>query len=203
MTYKTWPIYYFSRKDNIFSFIVEDSNFYPGYIRRNFMLMISFWLLWREALRGHKSGPRLWKVIKLPVAPIMGLVCHGTVWQKKKWYSGKIWNLIRDTAKSNVLYREKKGWKTYEGIRTAKSQTDNEQGCRQNHFNFVPTFYFKLRSHTVSHLLQPWENINLVIHSKPSLPPKNQKWKNVVKTEIIFLERIQTNPIQHKKGVFF
>ena len=67
-------------------------------------------------------------------------------------------NMKLDTRHSQVkckMYREKKGWKTYEGIRTAKSQTDNEQGCRQNHFNFVPTFYFKLRSHTVSHLLQP------------------------------------------------
>lgn len=64
------------RKDNIFSLIVRDDNFHPGYIRRNFMLMISFRPLPREALMGHMSKTCLWKVIKLPLGPIMGLVCH-------------------------------------------------------------------------------------------------------------------------------
>lgn len=47
-----------------------------GYIRRNFMLMISFRPLRREALTAHMSKTCLWKVIKLPVGPIMGLVCR-------------------------------------------------------------------------------------------------------------------------------
>lgn len=64
------------RKDNIFNFIVRDDNFYLGYIRRNFMLMILFRFLWREVLTVYMSKICFWKVIKFFVGSIMGLVCR-------------------------------------------------------------------------------------------------------------------------------